>query len=115
MKQVRRSWSRTCNLIRHWPVRATASPSSTLLTPASRIETYEYDPSGMYVTKATNSLGQSVTSQWRTGLGVVKRRVDVNGNAVDISHDNFGRVTREVRPDGTQTDYVLFDCATGCG
>jgi RHS repeat-associated protein len=93
---------------------AGVSPSP-FANPASSSATYEYDPAGTYVTKVTNSLAQSVSAEWRIGLGVQKRRIDANGHAVDILHDSFGRVTRETKPDGTRTDYQFFSCPTGCG
>jgi RHS repeat-associated protein len=98
-----------------WRETVTATAAAPAVTPAPRSTTLEYHPAGPYVTKSMNALGHATGSVWNIGLGVVTQTMDINGISITRQYDSLGRATRELRPDGSQTDYLLYGCSTGCG
>jgi RHS repeat-associated protein len=57
------------------------------------------------VVATRDPLGRSVTQQW-CSCGALEKMIDGNGNAITWERDLLGRVTREIRVDGSDIDFV---------
>ncbi len=62
-----------------------------------------YEPDGIFPYAVRNALGHTAYVSFDPGLGVKTASVDPNGLLTQWAHDGFGRVTEEIRPDGTWT------------
>ncbi len=62
-----------------------------------------YDLRGRFPETITNALGHAETHTHDDALGVRVSRTDANGLLTTWTHDAFGRVLTETRPDGTVT------------
>lgn len=60
-------------------------------------------PAGLFPTVSSNALGHSETRVFDPRFGVAMRVSSANNLATQLSLDDFGRKTRELRPDGTVT------------
>jgi YD repeat-containing protein len=80
-----------------------------------RVTSYEYHPAGPLVTKTTDALGHTNSSEWNAGLEFETAHIDLNGKRIEYGSDSIGRKTSELRPDGTRVDIRYFACTTGCG
>jgi RHS repeat-associated protein len=80
-----------------------------------RITSFEYHASGPLVTKTTDALGHTNSSEWNAGLEFQTAAVDLNGKRLEYGADSLGRKTSELRPDGIRVDFRYFGCSTGCG
>ncbi len=62
--------------------------------------------------KLTNALGQETNVTYSYDFGRPTQRLDLNDVATSWTYDDFGRVSRENRPDLTATDITYTLCAT---
>jgi RHS repeat-associated protein len=62
-----------------------------------------YDADALFPYATADPLGHVSYTRFDPGLGVMTAAVDPNGLATRWQHDGFGTVTRELRPDGTET------------
>ncbi|MDI1447300.1 RHS repeat-associated core domain-containing protein [Polyangium sp. 6x1] len=62
-----------------------------------------YDEQGLFPFARKNALGHLSFERYDPGTGAQLAEVDPNALATAWAVDGFGRVTREVRPDGTET------------
>lgn len=62
-----------------------------------------YDAEGLFPFAHINPAGHLSYSRYDPALGALKSAVDPNGLVSRWAHDAFGRVTREIRPDGVET------------
>jgi RHS repeat-associated protein len=72
-----------------------------------------YEPSGVFPDKHGNAVGHVVVPGFDAGLGVMTSLVDENQLTTTWEYDRFGRRTREVRPDSTETHYTLVRTKDG--
>lgn len=79
---------------------------------APRTTTTNWGVLGQFPETVTNPLSQTTDPSWDYVLGVPLAMMDPNGITVSWTYDDFGRRTRETRPDGTYTDFVLTDCTS---
>lgn len=66
-----------------------------------------YDVDGVFPYAHKSPAGHVSYMRFDRGLGVQTADVDPNQLATRWAHDGFGRVTQELRPDGTATSYTL--------
>ena len=69
----------------------------------TRTTTSGYDPSGRFATNVENALGHSETRTFDPATGKALSLTGPNGLTTQWDYDNWGRVTRELRADGTDT------------
>lgn len=79
----------------------------------ARQTTTTWGSTGQFPHSVTNAEGEQATHAWDLALGVPTSQTDPNGLVVSYLHDNFGRQTRETRPDGTYTESTWIKCPTG--
>ena len=79
----------------------------------SRQSAYAYEPLGYRLESVTNAVGHTATRSWDPTLRYAVSEQDPNGLSTHYSYDDFGRVTRVDRADGTYLERTLEDC-TGC-
>jgi RHS repeat-associated protein len=80
---------------------APTSTADAAFTPrGSRVE---MDPRGRFPTKRINALNQSETLTYEQGFGGVATLTGPNVLTTSWEYDGFGRKTREVKADGTET------------
>ncbi|MEO7592743.1 MAG: FG-GAP-like repeat-containing protein, partial [Byssovorax sp.] len=72
-----------------------------------------YEPSGVFPDKHGNAVGHVVVPAFDAGLGVLTSLVDENQLTTTWKYDRFGRRTREIRPDSTETRYTLIRTKDG--
>lgn len=72
-----------------------------------------YDAEGVFPFAARNALQHTSFARFDRGLGVLTAALDVNGLATRWAHDGFGRVTKEVRADGTSSRFALSRAKDG--
>ncbi|HET7630311.1 MAG TPA: toxin TcdB middle/N-terminal domain-containing protein, partial [Candidatus Saccharimonadales bacterium] len=82
---------------------------------SGRTTTIDYGINKDFPVTVTNALGQVRSLTWGRGLGVESSVTDVNGHKSTWTYDDFGRKTREVRPDGSETDWSYSSCGVDCG
>ena len=70
---------------------------------ARRAACTSYDAEGLFPFAHINPEDHLSYSRYDPALGVMKSAVDPNGLISRWAHDAFGRVTREIRPDGVET------------
>ena len=89
------------------------NPDGTAMTPRSNGANWQ--PNGRFLRWTTNALSQQTSYGWDEALGLRTSLTDPNQLTTSWVYDNFGRLTRETRPDGTATTISYIDCATdGC-
>jgi RHS repeat-associated protein len=74
-----------------------------------------YEPEGYFPYAAGNAAGHITYSATDPRLGVRTVAVDANNLSTTWTHDSFGRITSEARPDGTTTTHVLTRAKTPGG
>jgi RHS repeat-associated protein len=78
----------------------------------SRTHTTAVDARGRYVTSSANPLGHAETKTY--ALGSLTRLTGPNLLATQWEYDDFGRQTRELRADGTETLTAYTKCQGSC-
>lgn|GEM_PF-1250455 len=81
-----------------------------------------FDTNGRYLAQSQNALGFSLGTgqlltqyQFDAGTGAKTSLTDINGLTTTWVPDGFGRTTRELHADGTETDYAIVQCAPNGG
>ena len=75
-----------------------------------RVTRYFYDPQRRLIA-TRDPQGRTVTQQWCT-CGSLDKLIDANGHATTWERDLRGRVTREVRADGTTVTQYVYESTT---
>jgi RHS repeat-associated protein len=89
------------------------NPDGTAMT--ARTTGANWGANGRFLRTITNALSQQTTYGWDEALGIRTSVTDPNQLTTSWVLDNFGRTTRENRPDGTATTISYNDCASqGC-
>lgn len=78
---------------------------------SARTTALDWGSTGQFPTALTNALSQSSSGVWDYSKGVPSSTTDPNGLTVSWQYDNFGRRTREDRPDQTAVTWSYEDCA----
>jgi RHS repeat-associated protein len=93
--------------------------NSITITPAAgqgqnpRVTTIDWGTSGRFPRSIRNPKLQLTQYGWDDVKAVLTSATDPNSLSVNWSYgDNFRRVTREARPDGTKTDFTVVACTT---
>ncbi|HEY2010592.1 MAG TPA: FG-GAP-like repeat-containing protein [Rhizomicrobium sp.] len=73
-----------------------------------------YDALGQFKTSDANALGQYEFWTYNAGFGGPVSHTGPNNLTTNWTYDTFGRVTQEIRPDGTQTNQSYAYCSGGC-
>ena len=73
-----------------------------------------YDSLGQFQTSDANPLGQYEFWTYDARFGSPTSHTGPNGLTTNWSYDTFGRMTQEVRPDGTQTNTSYSYCSGSC-
>ncbi|WP_034378107.1 RHS repeat domain-containing protein, partial [Herbaspirillum rubrisubalbicans] len=66
---------------------------------------------GQFPVTSTNALGQSESRTYDARFGKVTSLTGPNGLTTQWQYDSFGRKTREIRADGTQTKWEYLYCS----
>jgi YD repeat-containing protein len=74
---------------------------------AQRITCTSYDEDAIFPYAHKNPAGHLSFAKYDGLLGVMKAAIDPNELTTQWAHDRFGRVTTELRPDGTQVTQTL--------
>jgi RHS repeat-associated protein len=78
----------------------------------ARTTTANWGTTGQFPTSVTNALSQTTNKSWNFTFGTQASETDPNGVVVSWSYDDFGRPTREDRPDGTATTWDIGACVS---
>ena len=91
--------------------------SSVGVKPAAqpvRTTAYAWSDNGRFRRATTNPEGHVETVAWDAALARPTSIIDPNGLATSLQYDEFGRMTRRARPDGTSSVFTLAACGSGC-
>ena len=91
-----------------------SSQSVTGINLPARTTTTHWGSSGRFPESVTNALNQTTQQAWNYALGVRSAVTDANGLTASWNYDDFGRRTRETRPDGTSTWWTYSACSGSC-
>ncbi|MFA6409812.1 MAG: RHS repeat-associated core domain-containing protein [Gammaproteobacteria bacterium] len=69
---------------------------------APRTSSVVYDPTGRFVIKNINALGQATSAVYDPRFGSIAEATDLNGLTVTNHYDGFGRLLEADYPDGTK-------------
>jgi RHS repeat-associated protein len=87
-------------------------------SPASRETKMNWGTTGQFLNTLTDPLGAVTTWSYSSynsvGYGVPDSVKNPNNLTTLWSYDDFGRKTKETRPDGTLTTWAWTSCATNC-
>lgn len=83
---------------------------------AARTSGIDWGTTGQFPTIETNALSQDTTRTFSSTFGGLATETDPNGILVTSNqYDDWGRIQRSTRADGTSTVFVYANCATyGC-
>ena len=99
------------------PERVDVTPGGCTTGAQTRTTLTDYDADGTYATRTTDAEGHVTERLVEPGLGVVYQETDVQGGGQRLvtarEFDGFGRLTKEIRPDGTWTT-VTRDGSAAC-
>lgn len=70
----------------------------TVKDPVDYLLTYEYDPTGKYVTKVTDSFGVFSSATYDSRWDTILESTDASGNKITYEYDNYGRITNILAP-----------------
>jgi RHS repeat-associated protein len=90
-------------------------------TPASgqgqtaRVTSLNYGTTGQFLRSVTDAKSFVTQLEWDAAKSVQTKITDPNGLITQWEYDNFGRRTKEIRPDGTRTEFALRNCDDGNG
>jgi RHS repeat-associated protein len=88
-------------------------PDGTVMP--SRTTTFDYGTRCQLPERFTNALQQSERTTWDYTVGVAVSHSDANGIATTWDLDDYGRVVKETRADGTYSNVAYTGCnATSC-
>ncbi len=76
----------------------------------ARTTTANWGASGQFPTSVTNPLTQTTNKTWNYAFGTQASETDPNGIVVSWQYDDFGRMNRENRADGTATTRTFISC-----
>ncbi|MFT3848682.1 MAG: RHS repeat-associated core domain-containing protein [Propionivibrio sp.] len=88
-----------------------AAPPSGDAVIEVRTTTDTYDSRGQYPVNSSNALSQTESKTYDPRWGKPTRLTGPNGLSTTWSYDGFGRKIKEVRADGTQTQWDYLYCA----
>ncbi len=74
----------------------------------------QLDSNGRFILKSTNPLGHEEAKQYDPRHGKVTQATSPNGIVTNWTVDGFGRVTNELRADGTETRQAIVQCDADC-
>ncbi len=80
----------------------------------SRSSTTTYDANGQFPLSSANALGHSESMVTDARFGVVTSLTGPNGITTTWQYDGFGRKTKELRADGTESRIAYELCGVGC-
>jgi len=105
--------------ILEWSDPACADPKwpETACTKARKVtaSSTRYETNGRFPNLLTNALGQSEGRAYDAATGALKTSTDLNGLVTTWTTDGFGRVTKLLGADGSETRYYYKRCsATLC-
>lgn len=78
----------------------------------ARTTTIAWGPTGQFPATITNALNQSSQTTFDSNTGQIASAQDPNGTTVSFQYDPFGRLLKEIHPDGTYNLYSYNDCVT---
>ena len=76
----------------------------------TRVSTIIYDANDPRLVVQRDPLGHDVTQKQNAAFGSTQYVIDANGLRVDYEYDDFGRKTKESRPDGSTTTFEYKWC-----
>jgi RHS repeat-associated protein len=82
------------------------------VTMPARTTTTSYGTRCQLPESAQNALSQALSTAYNYALGVKSSVTDANGVSVTWLYDDFGRKTKETRPDSTATTWSYIDCVS---
>lgn len=82
-------------------------------TAATRSIDLTYEPEGVFLASARNSLGHIERIQYDPVLGLPVETQDANGLAATLAYDGFGRLVHATQPTGSAYDIVYGASAYG--
>jgi RHS repeat-associated protein len=86
------------------------SDSVTGVGMTARTTTANWGTTGQFPTSVTNALSQTTNKTWNYSIGMQASETDPNGIIISWQYDDFGRLSRENRPDGTATTRTYNNC-----
>ncbi|MGH8239483.1 MAG: toxin TcdB middle/N-terminal domain-containing protein, partial [Steroidobacteraceae bacterium] len=89
--------------------RITQTPDASQ-TQEQRVSAINWGTTGQFPHGLTNPQSQSAALVWDLDLGVPTEVIEANGAHSYSVYDEFGRLERETRADGTRTDFALTAC-----
>ncbi len=87
------------------------SDSVTGIGMTARTTAANWGTTGQFPISVTNVLTQTTNKTWNYAFGTPASETDPNGIAISWLYDDFGRMTRENRPDGTALTRTFNACA----
>lgn len=81
---------------------------------AARTTRFEWSGNGRFLAARINAEGQRTTTSWDAVQALPASMTDRNGLVTQRQYDAFRRLSREIRADGTRTEYTRGACAANC-
>ena len=80
----------------------------------ARVSTTDWGTTGQFPTTITNALSHETELNWDLATGDLLTHTDPNNLDTDWEYDEFGRITKETRPDSTYTT-ISWDACIAAG